>query len=646
MADSEKPAFVTPQVFSDKPLGADDEAEFQFDTYSDTLARLILSRDTQVPLTISISGEWGSGKTSLMRILQDKLNATQKSKDRKELSFVHADELKDYDKRFRPCRTVWFNPWKYSRQEEMFVALTELVLREMEKKGFLQKVRAALADPKQKKFNLFGFSISAITQILSMGQMELDTSKYQEESRFRQHWAFYDEFQDFFKGLIDQFVEAEGVLVVLIDDLDRCLPSKIVQVLESTKLFMDQPRCVFVLGADYTMVAKAVQAHYEETKLEGLGGDEYLDKVVQVQFELPAIRPADIEEYVKNLRNIEEPTRAFLNLISSGVKTNPRRIKTFLNYIELQWAILANSGAAELASKERLVEWSMLSRASPAFRLAVERIGKDDEKVQLIASMKALAESDPAAREALVKEDKTLVKLGGLVTDETLLEVLTIGSFSFTAEDVGLYVHRTTPPSLAVPSAAEEESVGPEPRSFGAPRSEELHTADREAVLDALKNGQSLTLSNLSQMDLVGVQFNGVDLSESWLDSANLDKADLSDCGLRDVDMYTTSARGASFQRADFSRAHIFGSDFSGANLNGAILGAVLANVNLSNAHLAGADFRGGSLVGGNVEGADFKDAKAIVPALNWVQPPDGLASAKFNPEVAEEIKRRLAAKS
>ncbi|MFQ5343013.1 MAG: P-loop NTPase fold protein [Anaerolineae bacterium] len=58
-------SLVTPQIFADLPLEAQDEARFQFQAYANTLARIIVNPNTATPLTIGISGEWGTGKTTL-----------------------------------------------------------------------------------------------------------------------------------------------------------------------------------------------------------------------------------------------------------------------------------------------------------------------------------------------------------------------------------------------------------------------------------------------------------------------------------------------------------------------------------------------------------------------------------------------------
>ena len=80
-----------------------------------------------------------------------------------------------------------------------------------------------------------------------------------------------------------------GILVVFIDDLDRCLPAKMVQVLEAVKLFLDKKGCIFVLGADTGIVQQAILKHYADAGVTGESAKDYLDKIVQLRFELPPI---------------------------------------------------------------------------------------------------------------------------------------------------------------------------------------------------------------------------------------------------------------------------------------------------------------------------------------------------------------------
>ena len=99
--------------------------------------------------------------------------------------------------------------------------------------------------------------------------MSFDIEKYKEETPFAKNTAFFDYFDAALEELVARWVhdtgnyrqidEQKGALVIFVDDLDRCLPEKTVQVLEAIKLFLDKHGCVFVLGADSNVVRSAVR---------------------------------------------------------------------------------------------------------------------------------------------------------------------------------------------------------------------------------------------------------------------------------------------------------------------------------------------------------------------------------------------------
>ena len=62
--------------------------------------------------------------------------------------------------------------------------------------------------------------------------------------------------------------QKENRLVVFIDDLDRCMPEKAIEVLEAIKLFLDVQGCIFVLGLDQEVIARGIELKYRELGLE------------------------------------------------------------------------------------------------------------------------------------------------------------------------------------------------------------------------------------------------------------------------------------------------------------------------------------------------------------------------------------------
>jgi hypothetical protein len=269
-------------ILDDRPaeLGA-----LGFAPYRDTLVEIVAGPDTHTPLTIGIFGTWGAGKTSLMSMVK-----------------AHIDErgLPRY-------RTVWFNAWKYNKEEALWRALILRVLdalRPRKPDGALyaeeelgQEQQAMVRDLDHLEESLYrtvewqelgrwtldwakalrgtaeGVAEIALAFVpgglplvnLLKGTAKAVTGQDQQAvaEAFRREVQTYrreqlrslEQFEGQFRALLDRYVvRHEGRLIVFVDDLDRCLPEKTIEVLEAIKLFLDVPGCVFLLGIDHEAV--------------------------------------------------------------------------------------------------------------------------------------------------------------------------------------------------------------------------------------------------------------------------------------------------------------------------------------------------------------------------------------------------------
>ena len=152
-----------------------------------------------------------------------------------------------------------------------------------------------------------------------------------------------EQFQQEFGDLISKHVLASGQrLVVFVDDLDRCLPEKAIEVLEAIKLFLDVPGCVFVLGMDRSIVEKGIELRYRHLVPSSasspsdypISGDFYLQKMIQLPFHLPPLSIRGVEQYIKDLEaNVgsERITEPGPQILALGLPANPRQIKRTLN---------------------------------------------------------------------------------------------------------------------------------------------------------------------------------------------------------------------------------------------------------------------------------------------------------------------------
>ena len=341
-------------IFTDDP-----EIEniiLDFPKYAEIISGIILG--SKPKFTIGIFGEWGTGKTTLMQGIQKIL----------EEDIVNC---------------VQFNAWRYEREKSH--ATIPLMMSIIENLLSKQEIQNILDKEDKKGFRkhisriLKGLSFSASVGIPSIANIGInyDFSKITEElekssaedikNMIKQNRPILQEGVELIESLLEMINEntknPDLKLVIFIDDLDRCTPNKAAEVFESIKIFFDQKGIVFVLGLSKNIIEAAIDSKYNE--LKGLfTGNDYLKKIIQVPFSIPAWNPNDLETYIDNLIEKEGDSkyREFFKKnstrISRSVEPNPREIKRFLNNF-----IIANEihGNNSKINKEKLLAVQALS---------------------------------------------------------------------------------------------------------------------------------------------------------------------------------------------------------------------------------------------------------------------------------------------
>jgi len=569
-----------PRVFSDEPLKPEEEASFQFDSYAQTLAALIAYGSTHVPITIAVQGSWGMGKTTLMRKVQGILDGRMKGGQ-----FLH-------------CRTVWFEAWRYAKHDEMFVALTGQMLRSMRQAGVMNHVWGISDDTNTRRIEPSNSGRDGIPRLSSLSEEDIDPEAYRTSNSWQGNGFFRDDFQDTLQQLVKEFI-ADGRLVIFIDELDRCVPAKVVQVLEAMKLLLHSFQCVLVLGVDIDVIAEAVQAYYRAEHQEHINGREYLDKIIQLRFPLPPIRANDLESYLATLADVEETTLRSLRLITETIPTNPRRIKTFLNHVELQWAILVNGHLSQHLDKAQLVEWLILQDLKPDFCKFVNSRPTNGQRTEVFQEMKRIAEGDG---NYCVADSSPLAPFA---RDEDLLEIVRRGQFDYTEAAFTLCAHLAPAPSLeAKAEAIEAQAEAIQAKAEAMEATGNLST--RKDIEAAVQQGRSLAMVKLRGADLLG---------------ASLQYADLRSINLGDADLRRADFWGANLEKAILQRANLQDANLQGTNLQG---------TNLQGANLQGANLQGANLGGANLQhsvGLSWQQVKSTI-SYNGALLPDYLLAS------------------
>jgi len=342
-------------LWTDQPILGAGHDRLNFSHYADVLAEVVLTADT--PITIGIFGPWGSGKTSLMRLVAEQL-------------------INRRTAGHRWARVVWFNAWQYERDAgALWRALLLRVLEGLESDQLSKEDTQQIADwrmrlytdvqrtetgsihidwPKLGKGALhLGLSlIPSPTTFLELAQLlqgetgtlEEIVSAFQRERTevYRRQLTLLEEFQGGFAHLVREYVwSRNGLLVILIDDLDRCLPGRAVEVLEAIKLFLDVKGCVFFIAVDRDIIERVAQVQYasylagedERESNPPAAGQSYLEKIVQLPFHLPPLEDDQIADFID--QHDPHLPSGCRDILALGLEPNPRVVKRTLNIFRL-----------------------------------------------------------------------------------------------------------------------------------------------------------------------------------------------------------------------------------------------------------------------------------------------------------------------
>lgn len=310
-------------LLGDVPVGEYGRVDkLGFSATAEVLARSTL--ETKDPLTIGIFGRWGIGKTSLMRLIKQKVE--------------EIDENGVF--------AVWFNAWQYEKEAHLIVPLIATINKELERCEGLNKKLSDVIQKIKKFLVLIACSISGKGKIAipCISEVEVTVSPKDGVESFRKpnqdtllSQSLYFEA---FESLSELTKNAEVPrIVVFIDDLDRCLPNIAVELLEHIKLFLHQRGFAFVLGVNDEIISALVRKKFEkEYELDPACSEDYLDKIVQVKIHVPRRKSKEMDKYIANLLNegkvfLESSQKDIIPSIAEAGRRNPRSIVRLLNRI-------------------------------------------------------------------------------------------------------------------------------------------------------------------------------------------------------------------------------------------------------------------------------------------------------------------------
>lgn len=328
-----------PMIFSVQPqtVGLSDQPSsddlINVEPYAEGLARFIGRCPT--PMTIAVQGDWGSGKTSTLRMLKG--------------------ALRD-DTTIRNPTVIDFDTWQHAQVASGDGLVTDMVRAILEplpsdvhgqrdallKRLALASVRVANAGARVMLETAAPGAVSAMGNAV-LDEIQGSVTSWGSRATVAPDPTLSDtrkEFAALIRTMSEQSV-AEGRnprVVVIVDDLDRLQPEQSVEVMEALKAFLDVEHCVFVLAIDFDVVVAGVTAKYKN--ISPRKARAFFDKIIQLPFRMPTQR-YDMRKLIsESLAKIEVDEGDFDVDSVAGVATaalghNPRAIKRLLNHYAL-----------------------------------------------------------------------------------------------------------------------------------------------------------------------------------------------------------------------------------------------------------------------------------------------------------------------
>lgn len=244
---------------SDRPCLDPNKDLFGYAPFAEQIANCILNHQGEDALVLALNGPWGSGKTTVLGFVE------------------HYLEHGSAQNGPTPI-IVKFNPWWFSGRDDLA-------------KAFLRQLQAVLPG-KNEKFKQLGEMLGEFAESLGglidltgatggagafLGRILGNAAKRKPKD------------VPFLKAEIAKILrEARSPILVVIDDIDRLDESEVRQLFTVVKALADFPFVTYLLAFDREAASKAIERE------SGLPGDRYLEKIIQVPFELPPVDRLDL----------------------------------------------------------------------------------------------------------------------------------------------------------------------------------------------------------------------------------------------------------------------------------------------------------------------------------------------------------------
>lgn len=337
-------------------MWSDSESNLDYLNFSEIAESVvdIINTPEMLPISIGIFGDWGAGKSTILKLTEAELKNQEKN-------YMH----------------ISFDAWLYQGYDDARASILETIAEALVKEvednaGLLEKAKSlakrvnkiralgVVIDVGAAAFGIptggavgkaFGFAEDAVTsgdidevQLLEDGAEHLKnlSTKAKGLIREKEIKSPPQEITEFRKEYSELLNEIKRPLVVYIDNLDRCTPLNAIHTLEAIRLFLFLPNTAFVIAADEEMIRSAVREYHKGANERHQ--TDYLDKLIQVPIKVPKPGALEVRAYLfmllasdlgigdKNLKILQESLSQSLR---NSWKENPISVTKLMSKLTI-----------------------------------------------------------------------------------------------------------------------------------------------------------------------------------------------------------------------------------------------------------------------------------------------------------------------
>lgn len=310
----------------DQPIQSSKDDILGRKSFAQSLGNAILNYKEKDSIVIGLFGAWGSGKTSIINMALEHIDSVYKQKTNENKPII-----------------VKFNPWNYSDQNQLITQFFKQLSTTLKRTDYASDVKNI-----GEKIETYAWFFEPLKLIPVVGQY-IGILKDVTENTGVALKSWGDLKENDLEGIREELnnllAKQSHKIIIIIDDIDRLNNTEIRQIFQLIKSLGDFPNTIYLLAFDKNVVINALQ------KVQEGPGSEYLEKIVQVPFDIPLISKQEVEdllfsqltELIKDIPEEKWDKTYWGNIYQSGIKyffENIRDVTRYVNLLKCGFAIV------------------------------------------------------------------------------------------------------------------------------------------------------------------------------------------------------------------------------------------------------------------------------------------------------------------